>query len=172
MMDDAGAPQDPAAPRRGRHRIPLSNRLGQKTPVNWKVLAISLVAAVAATAMVFTLASMRAKARMERSGHFDDEVVIDPGRTFSYIVSTGMDSSYSFGVKPLNGDVFMAFGRVDDGATNFPTEDDVEKALDERVKVESGKSKRLSGSMPRGRYTWAVINPSTHKPVRVVINFD
>jgi hypothetical protein len=170
MMDDAA--QDPAAPRRGRHRIPLSNRLGQKTPVNWKLLGISLAVALGVTALVFTLASMRAKARMERSGHFDDEVVIEPGRTFSYIVSTGMDSSYSFGIKPLNGDVFMAFGRVDDGATNWPTEADVEQALDQRVQVEAGKSKVLSGSMPRGRYTWAVINPSTHKPVRVVIRFD
>ena len=35
------AAQDPAAPRRGRHRIPLSNRLGQKTPVNWKLLGMT-----------------------------------------------------------------------------------------------------------------------------------
>ena len=170
-MDDAGEQETSPAPRRGRHRIPLSNRLGQKTPVNWRLLAVSLAAAVVVTVVVFALASTRAKAVMERSGHFDDEVVIEPGRQFSYIVSTMLDSSYHFAVKPLNGDVFMAFGRVDDGATNWPTAGALEQALEERVSVEAGKSKVLSGSMPRGRYTWAVINPSTHKPVRVIIRF-
>jgi hypothetical protein len=171
-MDEAADPQSPSAPRKGRHRIPLSNRLGQKTPLNWKLVAVSLGVAVGVSAIIFALASTSATARMERGGHFDKEVVVEPGRTFSTIVATGLDSSYHFAVKPLNGDVFMAFGRVDDGRTDWPTEDAVDQALDERVAVEAGKSKTLSGSMPRGRYAWAVINPSTHKPVRVLINFN
>src|SRR5262245_30988475 len=99
-MDDAGEQQSPPAPRKGRHSIPLSNRLGQKTPTNWKLLGISLAAAVGVTVVVFSVASTSAKARMERGGHFDDEVVIEPGRKFSYIVATGLDSSYHFAVKP------------------------------------------------------------------------
>jgi hypothetical protein len=80
-------------------------------------------------------------------------------------------SSYVFTVSPIDGPVIMAVGRIDAGEHQKMDPDDIDRALEGGVQVEVGKSHTLTGPMDRGRYTWAVSNPTGRK-VRVKISFQ
>jgi len=80
-------------PRRGRHRIPLSGLSGPRYSPNPKVLVLWLLGAGVAAGIIFGLSSMSAETRMAQRGHFDDEVVIGPGKEFGYIIIVTLSSS-------------------------------------------------------------------------------
>ncbi len=161
--------------RRGRHRIPLSGLSGPKYSSSWKVIAISLGAAVLVTAIICWLASASAEKRYGRmkdaQGNFDEEVLLPPGKDISYVITVLFSSHYSFTVSPIDGRVDMACGQIDDGDQQQMNPKDIGRALERAVSVEAGKSNTLSGLMERGRYVWAVSNPTGQK-VRVKITFQ
>jgi len=168
---EAPAASEPAAPRRGRRRIPLSGLSGAKYSSGPKLLLLALLGALAIPGAIFWVVASSADARLEKQGIFDNEVVIQPHKEFGYIIIVGpMGSSYKFEVTPLNGRAVMAVGRVDDGDSNKISDGDLAKALEDPSDVEQGKTGTKIGSMSRGRYLWVVAN-LTDKPLRVRIRF-
>jgi hypothetical protein len=161
--------------RRGRHRIPLSGQLGPKGPRNWKLLAISIGVAVVVAAVFFAIMAAGGenyvRNQQNASGAFGDEVILPPGKSISYVITVMFSSSYVFTVSPIDGPVIMAVGRIDAGEHQKMDPDDIDRALEGGVQVEAGKSHTLTGPMDRGRYTWAVSNPTGRK-VRVKISFQ
>jgi hypothetical protein len=123
------------------------------------------------TGGIFWFCSASAGARLEKQGHFDDEVLIPPGKEFGYVIIVGpISSHYHFSVTSLDGRAVMAVARVDDGDTDQMTPRDLERVMDDAIEVGPGTTQTRSGEMTRGRYLWVVVNP-TDKPLRVKIQF-
>jgi hypothetical protein len=164
---------EPAAtPPRRRKRLPLSGLSGAKYSSGWKVTVLALLGAAAVTSAVFWFASSSAEETMRKQGHFDNEVTIPPGKEFGYVLAVMLSSHYQFAVTPLDGPAVMAVGRVDDGDSEAMSPADLASVAAKAVKVEAGKVGKETGELSRGRYVWAVWNPSKDRPVRVKIKFD
>lgn len=161
---------DAPAPR-SRKRLPLSGLSGAKCGSGWKGTLLALLGAAAITGGVFWGISKSADETMVRRGYFDNEVTLPPGKEFGYVLVVALSSSYEFRVRPEDGAVVMAVGRLDDGDGEKMSDRDLAAALRNASVVEPGKTGRESGEFSRGRYGWVVANPSKEKPVRVRINF-
>ncbi|HZN63317.1 MAG TPA: hypothetical protein VFC90_13000 [Planctomycetota bacterium] len=140
--------------------------------VGWKLIAVSIVGAIAFGLGLYSLASKRATHSMEARGFLNRTETIEPGHSFDYDMTRLITGLFDFEVEAHDGPVIMAIGSChsSDGPEISP--DDLQAIYDKGVRVEAGSKHRMEGTLGRGRSLCTVINPNKDKAVRVTIRFN
>ena len=140
--------------------------------IGWKLIAISIVAAIAFGLGLYSLAAKRATEKMEQRGFVHRTETIKAGHSFDYDFSKLIDGMFDFEVTAHDGPVIMSIGSCPTSKGVEISPEDWQAIFDKGIRVEAGAKHRLEGRIGRGRSLWTVINPSQDKDVRVTIRFN